>query len=161
MELTITVKDWEAQEVTNAVADRVIGRLEETITTRVQEEIDERIVGTIQELVTQVSREKIEAALNACLEAGWRQTNHYGEPTGPAVGLKERVSQILNARNSSYSNDGTFVEKAVKEEVDKVLRGELGKEIEKARADLRTALDEAVKTRLADAIKGAFGIPLR
>lgn len=154
MELTITVTGYEAERM----ADAVVARLNEELEGLVRRRFDERVEKQIDDLVAAVGADRIEAAVETALAEGWTRTNTYGENVGKRIGLKERIAEILT--NKTGYEGKTYVDLVVAKTVAEVLRGELSKEIDAARDNLRKALNDAVKEKLATAVKGAFGIAL-
>jgi len=154
MDLTITVTGWEA----NQMAEQVAGKLYEELERLVRRRFDEQVDKQIDDLVAVVGADRIEAAVEKALAEGWPRTNTYGENVGERIGLKERIAEIL-FKPTGYDRK-TYVDEVCAKTVEAVMRGELGKEIEAARDSLRKALNDAVKEKLATAVKGAFGIAL-
>lgn len=130
--------------------------IEQTVIKRVQRAIDEQVKA--------VTAEKIGAAVDTILTAGWQATNNYGEPTGKAITLRDRVSKIINdAQAEGWNNNrktliDAIIERRVGELLDPRSGGEFGKTLAEAQKALREAVDGQVMASLNATLRSALGL---
>lgn len=129
--------------------------IEKTVIKRVQRAVDEQIKA--------VTAEKIGTAVDDVLVAGWQTTNSYGEPSGPRVTLRDRVSKIITeAQDGGWNGQRkTLIDAIVERKLAELFdhrNGAIGKAIEEAQAKLRSAIDGTVMTALATTLRQALGL---
>ena len=144
--------DWAEGRFAEVVADRLFHKLHEGV----EEKVSERIDCAVQAAITGVGEAIIREAITSAIADGWSKTNQYGEPTGQSITLKQRISDMLESR--SYCDRERHIDKVVKDEVEKVLRGELGAEITEVRKKARAMLDGALNEKLAAALREGLGL---
>lgn len=151
--MVIEADHWDEQRLSEMVLGRVARMVEE----RTRKAVERQIKATVDEVIREVVQDKVAVAVEAILAEGWRKTDSYGSPQGPPMTLKDRVSEMLTARDR-YSNSLSYLDQTVAKEVDGVLRGELGQAIEDAKKKVRETLDSAVMTKLQQALKEGLGL---
>jgi hypothetical protein len=113
----------------------------------------------VDEVIQGVVEARVVSVVEKVMAEGWQKTDNYGSPSGPPVTLKDRVSEMLRAKDRYGNGTGTpYLDTKVAEEVNKVLNGELGKAIEEAKKKVRDTLDSAVMTKLQQALKEGLGL---
>jgi hypothetical protein len=118
--------------------------------------IDKRVSDTVSELVREIGRDQVDAQVRAILAEGWQKTDDYGQARGGRVSLRERVQEMFH-KADRYESRSMF-ERVIKEELDKALKGELGKELEAARAKIRSEVDQITRAKLNESLKAALGL---
>lgn len=117
--------------VSNAL-ESVRGTIDEAI----QKHIEDTLVATTEEIITS----RIVAAVDAVLEGGWQRTNSYGEKMGPAIGLKERISEML-LKPDDYDRKPR-IDKAIEAAVDRTMKEHLAVPIAAARKKYEELVDQ-------------------
>lgn len=151
--VVIEADHWDETRLSNMVLGRVAQMVEE----RTRKAIERQIERTVNEVIREVVQAKVAAAVEVIMAEGWTPTDSYGSASGPKKTLKDRVSEMLMARDR-YGNSLTYLDQTVANEVNKVLAGELGKAIEEAKKKVRETLDSAVMTKLQQALKEGLGL---
>src|SRR5687768_11012019 len=129
-----------------------------------QREIRRQVEAGIAKLTTRAFEEAVQRQvgerIQAILDAGWKQTNHYGEPTGTTVTVRELILEKLNTPVGDRYNGGTkpLVKHLVDEAVNQALRQQLGKELARAQEEIRAAVDGLIKEKLAETLRSALGL---
>jgi hypothetical protein len=144
--------NWAETRFAEVIADRLYHQLHE----QVEQKAAERIDLAIDHAVKRVGEDIIRDAIKTAIADGWPKTNQYGEPTGPTITLKTRISDMLESR-SGYDRE-RHIDKLVKTEVEEALRKEFAKEFEEARKRVRTLLDGALNEKLAQALREGLGL---
>lgn len=152
--IVIEADRWDDQRL----SEMILGRVAEMVKERTEAAIRLHVRATVDAVVREVVEARVVGMVDAVLTEGWRKTDGYGSPTGPAITLKDRVSEILQARPNNYSGSVSYLDGKISEEVNKVLTGELGKAIEEAKKKVRDTLDSAVMTKLQQALKEGLGL---
>lgn len=150
--ITLTVDGYEASNVEERVARLLADRADKEMTEKIDKAISSAVESTLRRLV----EEKLRPEVERVVAAGWQQTNQWGEPTGQAVTLGQRVSQIINGKGA-YDR-GTMVENLAREALDKALKGELAPEIAAARDKFRALVDETLKAKFTGVMRDALGL---
>jgi len=151
--ITIEADQWDDQRL----SEMILGRVASTVEERTQKAIERRIETVVDKAFREVVEARVTAAVDAILTEGWQPTDGYGRADGPKKTLKDLVLGMLTARDR-YDNNRSYLDKSIADNVDKVLRGELGKAIEEAKAKVRETLDHAVMTKLQQALKEGLGL---
>lgn len=177
MKIETEIPDISRDEVIEAMARQLLGEWhEETdpetgpgrfyretrLGVLMKQYLDKKIEGLADTLVREqfdiVIKDRIAKAVDDALATGWTKTDEYGSPRGPAIDLKARVGEYLNATDRYRQPYKTFIEEQVAKAVEKTLGGEFKKEIDAAVKSLRGQLDAAVSSKFTDAIKAAMGV---
>lgn len=175
MKLEFDISDITREDLVNAMAERLLTtyvREEETNSTYptnspladqmrklIEQKVSEIAESHVRADIDNEIQERIALAVDAVLAEGWQATNTYGEPRGPKVDLRGRVSEVLLTATRDYSGSPmTPIERQVKAAVDNLISKEFAKEIEAARKSLREQLDTAVSAKFTETLKTALGI---
>jgi phage baseplate assembly protein W len=179
MKIEFDFSEPTVEQVADAIASRVLSHraseyLDETDTpsryTRrdlgetLRQLIDDKVEELVGRLVTEqfdaAIRDRIAAKVDEVVMSGWQQTDGYGNATGGRIDLRTRISDILTkpTEGHGYGNRVTAVAVIAKDVVDKAFQGEFGKEIAAAREKFRADVDDVVKAKLVESIKGALGL---
>lgn len=176
MKLEFDITDITREDLVNAMADKLLTtyvREEETNSTYpthspladqmrklIDQKVSEIAESHVRADVDNEIQDRVALAVDAVLAEGWQATNTYGEPRGPKVDLKGRVSEVLlTATRDGYSGNAmTPIERQVKAAVDGLISKEFAKEIEAARKSLREQLDVAVSAKFVETLKTAMGL---
>lgn len=177
MKIEAEIKDIDRDEVIDALAAQLLGAdgdedededgegrrygrkpLGTQLRKFLERKIEELAATVVRQGFDDAIRARINAAVDVVLAEGWRKTNQYGEPTGTALDLKARVSELLTQHADSYNREPSLVTKRI----DAVTGGFLDKEfrpiIDQAKATLKAKLDATVMETVAVTIKTALGL---
>lgn len=128
---------------------------------QIDQVIRQTVISTVRkrldEAITAVTNEHITTAVKSIMEEGWQKTNSYGEPTGPKVTLKDRVSELLTSVRDSYSRK-SWIDELVEKHVAAVYERDFKVAIEETRAKFRALLDGKIAASVQDALKSALGL---
>lgn len=150
MEITIQVSEAELiRQIADGVRADAKERIEEAVEGVIRSALDERLAALTDEVVR--------PAVAAALGEGWQKTNDYGDPVGPRVGLKERISEQL-LKTDSWGNREPWITKFVREAIEHELRGELGRELTKAKETIRGTVTGIVQQKLNETLAEALGL---
>lgn len=127
--------------------DRVI---RETVVAQVRKRLDESIAT--------ITKEHVAAAIESIMAEGWRKTNNYGEPTGPKMTLRDRISEQLTSVRDSYNNRKPWIDELIEKHVSSAFAAEFAKQIEEARTKFRSMLDGTIAAKLQESLKSALGL---
>lgn len=152
MRITIEATKWDEQRLAEMVLSRVADESRKHLSSAVHKQIADAIDRTVKDIV----ESKLASEIEAILAEGWQKTNSYGEPTGDRITFRQRVSNLIEARDN-YSSERR-IDKIVKETVETTLRGEFAKEVAEARAKVRAMLDGALNEKLAAALREGLGL---
>lgn len=134
-------------------------KLSDSVAKVVKAKVAEAVDGIVKAEIEKVSREHVEDAVRAALAEGWQKTDNYGTPTGPKLGLKDRIVEFLNTRDGYYSNEKrNRIERIVEDTVKAVFDAEFKKEMEAAKAQFRSMLDTSIQQKFAEAVKAGLGL---
>jgi uncharacterized membrane protein YheB (UPF0754 family) len=150
--ITVTVDGYDASQVGSWLDDK-IGR---AISGKLEEKIEDAVEQRVSKLVEEITRERVSKEIEAVLEAGWAQTNNYGEPTGKTFTVRDRVNSFFNGTDR-YSSE-SFVSRWVRESIDRDLKKAVDEEVATAKAKLRQMFDEAITGKFATTIREALGV---
>ena len=144
-------------EVTRAIIEAVAARYRQHADTRITKAIDEKIASSVEESVAQICREVIKPEIVRTVEEGWQRTNSYGENVGGKIGIKDRIGDMLNAKDG-YNRDRTWIQKIAEETISKHLKDDFQKEINEAATALRKKLEGLVNDKFVTALKSSLGL---
>jgi hypothetical protein len=106
-------------------------------------------------------RAKVEPAIEEALTAPIRRTNTYGEPVGEETTLRDviadQVTKQLKVTNARSGFDDSTLTKFIREEVQKALKADLKKELDRAKAAVLSEVQSAGAEVIADTLKRAAG----
>jgi hypothetical protein len=116
----------------------------------------------VMDLRVEEIREQLKPIVSAAIEEGVRETNRYGEPVGEPTTLRaliiKEVGDLLRRPVDNYSREkGTWVQALVKENVQKVLREELGAALADEKAKVVAAVRAKAADMIAQAVKEGIG----
>ncbi len=129
--------------------DRVI---RETIIAQIRKSLDEAIQS--------VTGEYIRTAVADVMAEGWRKTDNYGSQVGPAMTLKDRISEVLTKlQGGQYdSNRKNLVDATIEKAVGDAFKTDFAKVIEDAKVKFKAALDGTIAAKLQEALKSSLGL---
>lgn len=151
--MEIKLEGFREDQVVKAIA----GMVEEQVHERVNEAVRGAIKGALEDAIGELVLEQLRPAVAALIAEGWQKTNDYGDPVGPRVGLKERVNEQLQ-KCDSYGSREPWVNKYVREAIEAELRGDLGKELTKAKEAIRGTVTGIVQQKLNETLAEALGL---
>jgi hypothetical protein len=149
--LTITMDGYDASQVQAWLDERVGSSVARALDEKVADAIEARVA----KLVDELTRERLKKEVDALLDEGWKETDRWGNETGKAFSLRDRVRGALDAKDRY---DGNPVDKLVKEAVSYKLEGILKEEMASARTRLKAAFDEVLQAKFSDTIREALGL---
>jgi len=123
-------------EALGGFVSKALDSVQSTIDEAIQKHIEATLVATTEEIITS----RIAAAVDAVLEEGWQRTNAYGEKMGPAIGIKERISEML-LKPDQYDSK-TRIDKAIESAVERTMRDHLAGPIATARKKYEELVDQ-------------------
>lgn len=122
---------------------------------RVKEIIEEKVARGVEEHLEKVPN-RIEQIVEKILEAGFPQTNNYGEPTGRTLTLEERVREKLFGVDR-YAKK-SWLDQHAKTFVQKKIDGELKSLFEEAREKMKLLMDATLLEKLAKSMREGIGL---
>lgn len=149
--ITITVDGYDASQV-GAWLDAKIGQ---ALSGKLDEKIADAVEARVSKLVEEITRERVSKEIDAVLDAGWVETNTYGEATGKTLSVRDRVRDFFN-KSDRYS--GSKVQQWLQNAVDRQLEAASKEEVAVAKDKLRKLLDEAIVGKFAVTIREALGV---
>ena len=156
--LTLEVQNWTEERVYAAVAEMLVEQNREGINERVKSLVEQKV----QTEVDRISEDLIRREVLRVLEEGWTETTTWGEKTGKRFTVRQRIEGVLFAKKQegSYPNqyETTLVDRIVREVTTAALHKELKAEIEDAQKRFRAAVDDVIKSKLVETLKGALGL---
>ena len=152
--MTIVVEGYEASQVQGWIDERIGALVTKGLEDKVTDAVESRATALVEEL----TRERIRKDIDAVLDEGWSKTDQWGNANGPKATLRDRIRGMLDTRASSYSNEGTFLEKWCKDAVTYQLGKVLEAELVDARKRLKTAFDEVLQAKFSNTIRDALGL---
>lgn len=143
-------------EAVEAVLEAVIER-----NYRLRERAESAVDKAIETAVSKALSSRLEVIADAHLRPevarvvaeGWHETNSYGEQTGKALSLRDRIG--LYFKGDRY---GKGLDNILKAELDKALASEAGKQFQEALASIKGKVDADFGARIQVAVKQAMGI---
>lgn len=152
MEVTVQVSEVELiREIAGDVKREIQDRLDDAVRGAIKGALDEQLLA--------LTIEKLRPLIDEIVAEGWQKTNDYGDPVGPRVGLKERISEQLQ-KTDSWGSREPWVTKFVREAIEKELHGELGQELKKAKETIRSTVTGLVQQKLNETLAEALGLRL-
>lgn len=152
LELSATFEERLLDRATDLIAEVVDGE----VTTRVRKLVTEAIEGRVASIVDGAIR----AQVDAILAEGWQPMGPYGEPAGPRVTLRDIIGKAVTGtidKTDPYSRK-TPLTNLVDEAIEKELRGDVGKELARAKAAVREQVDAVIQAKLRETISLALGL---
>jgi hypothetical protein len=144
----------EPQTLGQAVAEDIANRL-------VKDDRYKRLRDEVFELRKEETRRQLEPIVAAAIAAPIQRTNTYGQPYGEPVTMTELIIQetrdFLGKVDSYRREDGTVVQKAIREAVSKTIRAELAEVIAEEKAKVVAAVRAKAAELIADAVKEGIG----
>lgn len=152
--ITITGLTPEAIEsVVEAVIDRNY-RLRERAEAAVDKAIEKAVGEALSARLDTIADAHLRPEVARVINEGWHETNSYGEHTGKALSLRDRIGLYFKGdRYGKNSMDQIFTQ-----ELDKALLTEAGKQFRDALAGLKGKIDADFGARIQTAVKQAMGI---
>src|SRR5690606_37843353 len=124
-------------------------------------ELREEMRQVVREVATEVALEKVVTVIDEVMEAGFRKTNHYGEPTGEPITLREMVVAEVKGqlerpvdrsghKADRYSRESlTYVQFVASKAAQDALKGELGEAVTEAVGEVKGRVRSIVADELA------------
>ncbi len=135
------------------------GRDRSTIADMVKNIVAERTRRAVDAAVEKVTEERIAEAVDKVLAEGWRKTNNWGEPTGPATNLRGRINEILHQNiERDYRHKGARIDVIIGEAIEAALGKEFKPLLEAAAAKFKAALEGTIAAKLQETLKAALGL---
>lgn len=149
--VTIQVEPWMVEE-------RIAAAVQQQVEAAVEAHVGEAVREAVTALVDDISRKRVSDEIDKVLAEGWPITNSYGERSGcGSKSLKDRVGEILNARDQ-YSSNGRFIDKKVTDAVDQAIRKDFAADIKAARESFKTQVDGVLAAVVKKAVGDRLGI---
>lgn len=134
------------------------GQIETHVKAAIDAKVEEAVDAAVAEMVEQIGRERVGAAIDKTLSEGWPTVNSYGERVACSNRtLKDRIGEILNAKDS-YSSNGRWLDTHVKNLVDDAIRKHFQKDIDAARASFKQQVDGVLSAVVKKALGDHLGI---
>lgn len=173
MKLEFNLADITRDDLIAAMADKLLTsyvREEDTNSTypthsplaeKMRKLIDQKISAVAEQYtrdaIDDTIKARIATAVDDVLAEGWQATNSYGEPAGPRISLKGRISALMIDTRDSYSRENA-IDKKVKATVEAALDNEFKAEVNAAKAKVRGELDAVLTGKVTEALKSAMGL---
>lgn len=97
----------------------------------------------------------LQPLLDEVMDSEFVPTNHYGEPKGEPMTMRElvvkEVEKWCNGRGS-FSSDGTNLEKMIKDAIGYSLSNEIKKEVDAAKTQIRNTVRDKAATIIANSV---------
>jgi histone H3/H4 len=154
--MELKVDGFREEQVVTAVAEMV----RDQMSGRIDEAVRGAIKGALEEQVRALVNDAIRPVLATVLDEGWQPTDQWGEPKGPKVTLRDRIGKAVSAFldvRDGYDRQ-TAAEKVIKEEIEKAVRGDAGKELKRASEALRAQVDAVLQAKLRESLSSALGL---
>lgn len=178
MKIECEIPDIKREEVIESMAAQLLGALYEgdeddperrpsydrkRIGQHLRAYFDKKIAALAEQAVQRAFddaiKERINAAIDATLAEGWRETNQYGERTGGTLDLKARIGKLLTeSRGDSYNRQKSVLSEHTEKAVESIVSREFQPVIDAAKANLKTCLDEKVMKTVSATIASAVGL---
>jgi hypothetical protein len=160
MKIEITEQDrgWLADQMLEA-----IGRSDddgESLHRMVEKAVESRLEHMVMTTFERALDREIGERVTSILEDGWPVTSSYGEHTGKTVTVRELILKKLDTPvGDSYDRTRkSLVAHLVAQAVEGALGKELKAELERAKAEIRAAVDGLIKEKLTETLRAALGI---
>lgn len=156
MKFEISVSGWEDEDIETSIVDQVAGKL----ASRIQERVDQKIDHLIDNLAEEKIAARIEGEIATVLEAGWFETDNYGQRKGPRVTISDRVNSALNAVGKD--NYGRYclsrlVDASITKRFDDAMTDAVKRLKEKVDSVINTTIDETITGEIKTKIRKALG----
>lgn len=175
-DFTIKIDD---ERLVDAVAERIIAmhsteyddegepipstRGRQTFEDAIRTTVNRMVRAAVEEQIKAITAEKITAAVEEIMAEGWQVTNSYGEPSGPRVTLRDRVSKIItDAQDGGWNGNrkrliDAIVERKLAEMFDH-RSGPIGQAVAEAQTKLKASIDGQVMSALNTTLRQALGL---
>lgn len=141
---------------TTDISRRVVDEIVERIAESEQQAMRDAVRAVVQARVEKIGLALIDKEIDRVFAEGWQKVDTYGARTGGMVTVRERISEMLSAKQ--YSNDRSMLERMVAEKIDAVLKGELKPIVEAAKTSLRTQVDGVLSGIIKAAVAQHIGL---
>lgn len=127
-------------------------------------EINRRVEAKFDQIAADAFKEAVNteatARIQAILDEGWQETSTWGEKTGKRVTIREMIVEKLGEKvGQGYDRPGkSLIRHLVGEAVKGALGKELAAELEKAKNEIRDAVDGLIKEKLTETLRAALGL---
>lgn len=174
MEITVNVENVDLTSIVGeryvldedgdrAVEDKTLGQaIAEQVTRNLMKTDD---WGGAKEMVRRIREEEIRAAVQAEIAAALttpvQQTNTWGEATGPATTLRQKIHDMaqsaLTRKGDAYGSGKGVVETVVYEQVNQALKKELSAAVKEEKEKVVAAVRAKAADLIATAVKEGVG----
>jgi hypothetical protein len=173
MKIETEIPDISRDEIIAAMASQLLGEWDRedpeahwrgnTLGGAMRKYLDDKIAelaaDMVRDQINDTVSARIEAAVDVVLAEGWQVTNEYGEPRGPKVDLKARISSLLTTSSRDYNGTGTLIERTAKAAIDAALAKDFREVIDGAKKKLSDEIDAVVGAKLRETLARALGLP--
>lgn len=140
------------------VTDYIQAAIDREVSAAIEHAVADAVSEAVSALVEKIGRERVSKAIDQAMSDGWAKTNSYGEPlTGTRITVKDRISEILHAKDS-YSSRGTYIDETIKRRVDEALSKDLKADIEAARNKFKAEVDAVLTATIREALAKNLGL---
>jgi hypothetical protein len=133
----------------NSIAEQVRAHLQALVKKQVEDLVSETLKDTVRELAT--------VEFKRMLGEGFRKTNSYGEPCGNRITFAERARELLFGNTNDGYRRG-LAHEVTEAAIKQLFTPDVNELVAKAKTELKNALDEQVRTKIASAIRDAIGL---
>lgn len=166
--ISITINDSAMEAMASAVCTALVNRFDQRISQKVEKAMSAAIRSKVDEAASKIIGERAEAVIRELVEKPRRQTDMWGNPSGPTVAFADLIpgiaenymNQRVNEKGeaSGYSGDkltrfNWLIASMVRGEVDKAARDAAGKVTEAARKVVQEHVGRFVAEQLVPAIE--------
>lgn len=146
--------DREPQTLGQAVAEHIAERL-------MKDDRYPKLREQVFELRREEVRRQLEPIVTSAIVAPVQRTNTYGQPYGEPITMTELIIQetreFLGKVDSYRREDGTVVQKAIRDAVSKTIRAELAEVLAEEKAKVVAAVRAKAAELIADAVREGVG----
>lgn len=132
-------------------------RLRERAEEAVDSAIDKAVAAGVDDAMKRLAEEMLRPAIAEVIANGWQKTDSYGQPVGTRQTLAQRITEYL-FEHDRYSGRGTKIDVLFKEELDKALRSEAGREFTAALKSFAGKVDTELNNRILAAVRATLGL---
>lgn len=140
-------EDGDGREPSSRTGDKLIKRVVEIIEKRVAKQIEHHL-STVPD--------RIEQVVEKLIEEGYPTTNSYGEVTGKAISLEDRVREKL-FKGDRY-NHSSWVEQTTTKFIEQQIKGELKPLFDEAKKKMKGLMDASLMEKLAKSMREGLGL---
>jgi len=131
------------------VEDRVINQLSCDLKASMESKIDKKLAPLLKELMDSTIQEYVKKGI----EDGIQLYNEYGDPRGEKVTFEKMILQYWSFADH-YSKESRL-KKIIKEEIDRALRGDIQKELNKIHSQVKQIIDNKLVETIKNALKAS------